>query len=588
VFNRIRPVNADGSSPSYLNIAQPTLCALRDRDGRLFFSVNLFGVVECELRGTSCTIVRTFTAAEGLGFRSTRAMTQTRDGSLWFGGFFEGISRLQGDSIRNYTQEDGLTDNGIRVLHESRDGTLWIGTRHGGMCVYRNGKFFEYPTYAALRSNTVWSLAEDSSGVMWVGTEQGLASFRPDPEYNVQPDVHHYDEREGISAERIVSLAVDNSFLYCGLNSGFYVIDRSALLNEPAPSFLYLKSIAVNGIDVSSRTSLDFSPDENTLTIGYGVANQTASGSSLYRYKLAGLMTDWSPPTQQTEITFAKLRPGSYAITIESLPARMRHEAGPDSTRNPNVSVQFTVGAPYWQTPWFASCVIAALIGAGYGYSRYRVRARAKDERIRAEENERVRKKVAADFHDEFGHRLTRISLFSEILKTKSAVPELMEYIEKIRSNAQSTYSGVRDFLWTLDPQYDSLYDLAIRLKSFGVELFDKTSISFRCAPIEPALRDVRLSLDWRRHLTLIFQEAMTNALKHSGCASVSLDVRADNGSIAVSFYDDGIGIPANPEGTGNGLRNMNNRAEELRGSLSVMRQNSPGGTQVMFSGRIP
>ncbi len=107
----------------------------------------------------------------------------------------------------------------------------------------------------------------------------------------------------------------------------------------------------------------------------------------------------------------------------------------------------------------------------------YRIRQHLKIKAIEKIAEEKMRSKVAADFHDELGNRITKISLFSEILKSdkEKTSAKTREYLNKINDNASNLYNETRDFIWHLDPQKDTLHDLAIRLKTFGDELFDET-----------------------------------------------------------------------------------------------------------------
>src|SRR5258708_23708045 len=104
---------------------------------------------------------------------------------------------------------------------------------------------------------------------------------------------------------------------------------------------------------------------------------------------------------------------------------------------------------------------------------------------------------------------------------------------------------GMRDFLWTISPDKDSAFDVAIRLKDFGDELFNSSGIGFRVNGISKDLERFRLAVDWRRHLTLIFIEAMNNVVKHSECRNASLEIVRRNGSIEITLTDDGRGVPA-------------------------------------------
>ena len=197
--------------------------------------------------------------------------------------------------------------------------------------------------------------------------------------------------------------------------------------------------------------------------------------------------------------------------------------------------------------------------------------------------------KAARDFHDELGHKLTKISLFSEIVKRNlnGASPEVTDYLERINHTAKGLAGGMRDFIWTLNPEKDSLHEVAMRLKDFGDGLFDKTGIAFRTQGVSDELEAISLTMDTRRHLTLIFKEAMNNALKHSGCENTVLTFSLEGQRFSVSLRDDGKGIlaPQENEGeailngshekrprqpSGNGLHNMQLRARKISGSLDI------------------
>jgi signal transduction histidine kinase len=222
-------------------------------------------------------------------------------------------------------------------------------------------------------------------------------------------------------------------------------------------------------------------------------------------------------------------------------------------------------------------------------------------EQVRTSENERVRAKAAHDFHDELGHKLTKINLFSEIAKrsVNDTSPDILDYLNRIGDTAKGLSGGMRDFIWTLDPEKDSLYEVAIRLKDFGDELFDKTGIAFRLKGLTHEMESVRLSMDWRRHITLIFKEAMNNVLKHSQCQNVTLTILMNHRHLEIILEDDGKGIPkavfsgnnTEPEteinSPGNGLNNMRLRAQKLNGEVTFL-PGSSNGTMIKFSGEIP
>jgi PAS domain S-box-containing protein len=74
-----------------------------------------------------------------------------------------------------------------------------------------------------------------------------------------------------------------------------------------------------------------------------------------------------------------------------------------------------------------------------------------------------------------------------------------------------------------------------------------------------------------QHHLFRIAQEAVQNALKHSGAKSIEIELFADDGSIRLSITDDGHGFANAPAlGLGLGMRTMRFRASAIGGKLST------------------
>jgi signal transduction histidine kinase len=90
-----------------------------------------------------------------------------------------------------------------------------------------------------------------------------------------------------------------------------------------------------------------------------------------------------------------------------------------------------------------------------------------------------------------------------------------------------------------------------------------------------------------------IVQEALTNAIRHSGAKSVEVELRAEAGAVRVCVRDDGKGFDAGSlrraaaAGKSHGLLNMQERAELAGGELTI--DSMPGrGTAIRASFLIP
>jgi signal transduction histidine kinase len=141
------------------------------------------------------------------------------------------------------------------------------------------------------------------------------------------------------------------------------------------------------------------------------------------------------------------------------------------------------------------------------------------------------------------------------------------------------------DIVWVVNPQRDSLHDLIVKLKDSYNEFFGTIGISFRVNNIEKS-DDIKLPMEYKQNLLLMFKEAINNAIKHSGCKKIILEAFYKNDVIEILLKDDGQGFDFNAVKFGNGIKNMENRAKKLKGELT-WKSESGNGTTVKFSGKL-
>jgi signal transduction histidine kinase len=79
-----------------------------------------------------------------------------------------------------------------------------------------------------------------------------------------------------------------------------------------------------------------------------------------------------------------------------------------------------------------------------------------------------------------------------------------------------------------------------------------------------------------------VVQEAITNAIKHSGCGEITVRaaLAADGRHVEICVADNGRGVQQ--PGKGRGLSGMQRRASELGGSVTL--ESSPAGTRVTLA----
>mgnify|MGYP000045611532 CR=1 FL=1 len=196
---------------------------------------------------------------------------------------------------------------------------------------------------------------------------------------------------------------------------------------------------------------------------------------------------------------------------------------------------------------------------------------RVAKKRIERQASQRIRMQIAHDFHDELGGKLSIISMYAELTSQQlDRDPQTAKaYLYKISLYASHLYETVKDMLWALNPDLDNSRDLLLRLKDFGEELFSDSAIQFSVKS-SGDLQQLNFPLDQKRHLLLLFKEAMHNALKHSSAKLVLLEAAITGGEVVFSLRDDGIGFDPAVAPAGEGLKSMKNRAAKLGGTMCL------------------
>lgn len=190
------------------------------------------------------------------------------------------------------------------------------------------------------------------------------------------------------------------------------------------------------------------------------------------------------------------------------------------------------------------------------------------------EEKRSMQLQIARDLHDDVASSLSSIALYAESLKRQlgDVSRQALETIEKMSSLSLEAIDTMGDIVWSIAPEHDTLNDLIIRMKNHALELCSAKEMRTDIR-ISEEISDRTLPADVRRNIFLIFKEALNNVMSHSQARCVSIIVRMNGVEFEMMIIDDGIGfsIESSSRATGgHGLRNMEKRAKEIQGKLSL------------------
>lgn len=213
---------------------------------------------------------------------------------------------------------------------------------------------------------------------------------------------------------------------------------------------------------------------------------------------------------------------------------------------------------------------------------RERALAEAERERVRLERKilevgEREQRRIGEDLHDGLGQQLTAIEMMCASLKAdvQTVAPKLTKQVEDIGSRLRETIAQTRSMARGLVPVKDepealwaSLVELAERTNALG-----RAKCRFDCP--KPVLMDDHLVAG---HLYRVAQEAVNNALKHSGAKEIVVRLTRSKKSLELSISDDGHGL-TNDKPAGMGLQVMKHRAAMIGGTLTIDSKKGKGVT---------
>ena len=504
-----------------------------------------------------------------------RSFGEDHAGNVWIG--FNGqIARYHNGTLALFTASDGLPPGLIASIYVDHAGRLWLASARNGLIRVdqpeaERPKFVVYRTEQGLSSNSTEASAsslivEDLQGHIYIGTGRGLDRLDP-----VTGHFRHFTTADGLASGSFRACFRDRyGGLWFGMTGGL-----SHLLPAPdeppeVPPPILIRDLEVAGsrqfVSALGEGEIllpDLAVDQNELQIDFTGLSFMSGVLLNYQYKLEGADADWSAPTQQRSINYARLAPGLYRFFVRAVNSD-------DVVSSKPAVITFRILPHMWARWWFLALVAIGLTFVLYALYRYRI--------ARLVELERVRTRIATDLHDDIGSSLSRMAILSEVAKRRmeGAANESVSILTEIAESARGVVDSMSDIVWAIDPRRDDLSNVVFRVRQFASDLLGAKGIAWSLqAPKE--FDEIKLNPQQRRHIFLIFKEAINNSARHADCNSVCLSLAIVHNQIVAEIRDDGHGFavasllqPPGDGHAGHGLENIRTRATQLGGHLSI------------------
>jgi signal transduction histidine kinase len=414
------------------------------------------------------------------------------------------------------------------------------------------------------------SVLEDNAGFIYAGGARGVDRIDPQAPIGSR-QIRHFTVADGLpESEQSTAFRDHTGHLWFGTLQGLAELDPSKVVQQ-APPQVYFMRVRVRGEDVplawegARSVSLDLASNRNQLEIEYAGVDLTAPESLRYQTRLEGLNSSWSEPTDQLRVNYASLPSGRHRFEVRAVDA-----AGQLSPQTAGLDV--FVEVPLWRRWWFLAAVTMLVCAAMAALYRYRVRNLLAMERLR--------NRIAADLHDDIGSSLTQISILSEVGRRGSTTSILSE----IGGIARDMVAEMSEIVWAIAPRHDRFEELIHRLRRFAGDVLGGADIElrFETDTLPPGLK---VPLEARRPLYLIFKEAVNNVVRHSRARSASIRVEAVNDVLTLTVEDDGCGFDPVKSYPGEGLPSMARRMKDIGGSVAW---DSRPGEGTRFTASLP
>ncbi len=504
-----------------------------------------------------------FTVIEDIGTTIYKVFVD-KEGWLWLATRGKGLYAVNpenGKVLQHYTANGGknsLYSNIGTDIEELKNNKIIFGAGALHFIDKKTGTVAILKYEDGLPSNTIARLRTDEKGFLWIITTSGLCRYNPNNNH-----ITPYGRKDGVVlAEQTLTADYKTSkgyIIFGGSNSVVMFNPAVFSVTQQPPDVTITDFKVLNQylpVDSLMRNSdIKLNYNQNSLSIYFSSLSYRERDKLTYYYKMQGIDKSWIKDDRSYFVNYSLLPPGKYTFKIYS-----ENIEGWKSNKTTELSIY--IKPQFYRTWWFVSTLLFIVALLIYEVHELRVN------KLLAVET--LRHRVARDLHDDMGSTLSTINILSSMAKSKIEEDALKtnEYLIKISEYSERMMDAMDDIVWSIKPSNDSMQKITARMREHATNMLEAKEIDFDFIVGED-VKDVKLDMEARRDFFLVFKEAVNNSAKYSNAKKVLIQLTMQNKKLLLVVKDDGAGFDL-AEADGNGLGNMNKRADNMNGNVTI------------------
>jgi signal transduction histidine kinase/ligand-binding sensor domain-containing protein len=544
----------------------------------------------------------TWTGRTGLPGDRIRALLVDRRGDLWisttggvavlrdgqvrrpvgFGASGDGVLAFADTRVNGVISAPSSASPMLRhavALYEDHEGLLWIGTQGYGLTLVDGDRVVTFSVVDGLFDDVIYGIAEDDLGHLWMACSKGIfsanrsdllqvaagrrKSFVSTP-YSPLDVLRTIECRSGV--QPVIARTRDGQLWFSTIR-GVLVIDPSHMERRFTAPSVVIEDVTVDGERRAPGDLGELPAGRNNVEFGYTGISFVAPARITFRYYLEGFDREWIDAGQRRQAFYTNLPHGRFRFRVRA--------CNPDGTcaESPGV-VAFAIAPAVYQRLWFVPLCLGVLVFAVWGADRIRIRRlHAGFELILTE-----RGRIARELHDTLIQGFAGVTMAMQALASRLPPSNERRALEDMVNDAGNSLRAARRSLAGLRREH-SQSGLTAAIEQAARQLTEDRGLRLKLT-LDECRRDLPEQVE--DNLLRIAQEAVMNAVKHSGARTLHVSLAQTPEWVRLSVKDDGTGFDGGeaPPSGHYGLIGMRERAAQIGAEFHVT--SSPGhGTTV-------